>query len=143
MTIERDQECRRLGTDISNFWAERNELNAKIRRLEVQSRNIEERIFDIKQAIRHIDVAEHSARSLGGRGGIGGAVAGEVTAQAIRLAMQRDALEAELRQKTSELSRLKQPIEQAKRRLASVEHILRELRSGFENLKCPGSRIPR
>ena len=61
---------------------------------------------------------------------------GEITAQVIRLATQKDARERKLERLRSEMSRLEGSLADAQRRLENVEYNLRQSYAAFDRLGC-------
>jgi len=139
---DRLDECIRLGREIGELKKDRDDLQSTIRELEVQTDERRTRVSEIADQIESIQFAQDSARALGARGGIAGGIAAEVTAQAIRLARQKDRLEQEKQRLEAQLSRLGRALSAAERRLAETNGNLSQFNAAFQNLDCPLGAIP-
>lgn len=113
-----------------------------VRELEDRTEERRTRVSVIAGEIDSIQFAQDTARAVGARGGIAGGIAAEVTAQAIRLARQKDRLEQEKHRLEAQLSRLEQAISAARRQLAETERNLGQFNAAFRDLNCPLGAIP-
>lgn len=133
---DRMDQCARIGRDLGVLDRRRQKLIDSIRELEESAADLRSRIAEIDGQIASIQFAEDVARSARSQGPAG-AVVGEVTAQAIRLAMQRDQLEREKQRLEAQLSRVDRHLNNDQRQFEQVDHNLNVLNSAFANLNCP------
>ncbi len=88
LKADRMAECTRIGRELREVERRRNDLLDDIYRLEANAADLRSRLADIESQIASIQFAEDTARAARS-GGAAGAVAGEITAQAIRFATQK------------------------------------------------------
>ncbi|MEM1370655.1 MAG: hypothetical protein AAGG72_00350 [Pseudomonadota bacterium] len=135
-------ECFRLGGEIRELQGQQRNLQNDVAVTETEIAELRFMIAEIEQEIANIQFAEDTARAEGSRAGIGGVIASEVTAGAIRLAMQKDSLERERDQRKAGLSRLERQLNDRRRRLEEVGYLLSRLHDAFVGLGCSASTIP-
>ncbi len=135
-------QCERTGAHIGQFQQERTDLQRGIHSMEERLHGARLRSAELEQEVRQIERAQQTARALPSRGGPPGVLIGEITAQVIRLASQKDALERELGRLRSGMGRLEGQLADAKRRLENVEHNLGQSHAAFDRLGCRPSDIP-
>ena len=134
-TEERAQ-CQTVGKNIKDFETRQTDLRHHIHSAEQKVYAARLRSAEIEQEVRQIEMAQQTARVLPSRGGPPGVLIGEITAQVIRLATQKDALERKLERLRSEMSRLEGSLADAQRRLENVEYNLRQSYAAFDRLGC-------
>jgi len=88
LKTDRMDECARIGRELGVLDRDRQRLIETIREAEDGATDLQSRIAEIDGQIANIQFAEDAARSARSQGPAG-AIFGEVTAQTIRLAMQK------------------------------------------------------
>lgn len=134
---DRMDECFRVGRELKILDDKRHSLLSEIPRLESDLNDINARLADIARDLAHIQFAQDTVRAAGSRGGVPGAIASEVTAQAIRLATQKGELERDQHRLEVQRSNLEYRLDERRRRFEDVGHAFASANARFGALDCP------
>ena len=141
LKTDRMDECARIGRELGVLDRDRQRLIDSIREAEDGASDLQSRVAEIDERIANIQFSEDTARSARSRGPAG-AIVGEVTAQTIRLAMQKDQLEREKQRFEAQLSRIDRQLNSDRRQFEQIDQIFNTFNSEFANLNCPlGLRV--
>ncbi len=134
---DRMDECFRIGRNLKILDDKRRSLLSEIQRLESRLNDINARLAEIGRNLAGIQFAQDTARAAGSRGGAPGAIAGEVTAQAIRLATQKGELERDQHRLEAQHANLEHQLNERRRRFEDVDHNFQSANNRFGDLRCP------